>query len=350
MAHGQELATQPVQLVQAHMPTTASNALQPPTKKLMTISVTVSPTTTEMTAQPIRDHATILVEHVTDQLSVIVTSVSTMLHGTSLITVNVMLSGQAKDVKTSLEAVIQSAIKRADVTDTESQTVPSVSPMLTVPTTETAYVTRTGPEMTAPSTQVNATQSARNVTALRPVTVSSASETPTVIMKAPADVTPTGQEPTVPPTTKATVTPLVIAVTLAMSVPDLLLVTALHALSMLAVTNITETVSATTTGEMMTASSTLEIAQFYVPAALESTTMSVTAVSLATTIMDDSSENLSSMHTTYVSANSGGQDMTVQHMLENATLYATAAGDQNPTNATVVSNTPIKTQQDIVNA
>jgi hypothetical protein len=73
--HGLVHVTPPVPLVQAHMPTIVSNALQLPTKKKMTLSVTVKITTTELTAQSIRDHVTTLVEHVTDQATVIVTSV-----------------------------------------------------------------------------------------------------------------------------------------------------------------------------------------------------------------------------------------------------------------------------------
>lgn len=349
MAHGLVLVTQPVSPVQAHMPTTASNALQPPTKKRQTTSVTVRNTTSEMTAQSIRDHATILVEHVTDQLTVIVTSVSTTPHGTMLTTVYVTPSGQEMHVKISLETVIQSAIKRADATDTAPQIVPSVSPMLIVRTTENVCVTRTGPERIAPSTQVSVTQSAKNVTALRTVTALSASATPIVMPKEPVAVLPTGQDPTVPPTTKAIVTLPVIQIKPAMSVPDLLHATALNALCTHPVTNITETVNAMMTGEMKTVNSTLEIAHVYAPAATALLMMNVAAVSLATTITDDSSENQSSTHITYVSANSGGQDMTVQHMLENATIYATAAGDQTQTNVTVVSTTPIKTPPETVN-
>lgn len=73
--HGLVHVTPPVPLVEAHMLTIVSNALQLPTKKKMTLSVTVKNSTTELTAQSIRDHATTLVEHVTDQATVIVTSV-----------------------------------------------------------------------------------------------------------------------------------------------------------------------------------------------------------------------------------------------------------------------------------
>lgn len=73
--HGLVHVTPPVSPVQAHMATIVSNALQLLTRKKMMLSVTVKNTTTEMTVQITRDHATTLVAHVTDQVTVIVTSV-----------------------------------------------------------------------------------------------------------------------------------------------------------------------------------------------------------------------------------------------------------------------------------
>lgn len=330
------------------MPTTASNALQPPTRKLVMLSATVKNTTSETTAQSTRDHATTLVEHVTDQMTVIVTSVSTTLHGIALTSVHVTPSGLETAVTNSQETVTQSAIKKADVTDTPPVTVTSVSPTPIVLTTVNAYVTKTGAERTAPSTQVSVTQSVRNVTDQRPVTVSSVLAMPTVMLREPAAVYQTGQAQTVAYTIKDTVTPSVAVKTQIMSVTDLLLADVTNVSSTHTETNITETVSVTTTGVMMIVNSTPVIAQFSALAAMVMEKTSATAVSLDTTLSDDSSENPKRTHTTYVSVNNGGLDTIVPHGPANVTSSVTAAGDQTPTNVTAVSNTPIKALTDTV--
>ena len=353
--HGLDLVIQPVSHVQAHTPTIVSNALQPPTRKLMTLSVTVKNTTSETTVVNTRDHATTLVEHVTDQTTVIVTSVSITPHGTLLTSVPVMPTGQEMLVKISQATVTQSAIKNPDVMDTESATVTSVSPTPIVKTMENAYVTSTGAVRTAPSTQVSVTQSAPNVTAQRPVTVPSVLAMPTVMLKEPAVVSPTGQAQTVASTIKPCVSQPVTP-TKTQYVLDLFHATVLNALSTHPATNITKTVSVTTTGVMMTVNSTLVTAQYSVPDVTVMEKMSVTDVTLAGTrtetldmAVDNSSENPNSMPITYVSVSNGGPVMTVQLMLENVTTSATVAGDQMPTNVNAVSNTPIKTPTDSVN-
>jgi len=331
------------------MPTTASNALQPPTRKLVMLSATVKNTTSETTAQSTRDHASTLVEHVTDQMIAIVTSVSTTLHLIAPTSVLVTLTGLDQAVMNSQANVTQSAIKKADVTDTLSVTVNSASPTPIVLTTVNAYVTKTGAERTAPSTQVSVTQSVRNVTDQRPVTVSSVLAMPTVMLREPAAVSTTGQAPTVASTIKHSVTPNVAVKTQTMSVTDLLHVDVSNVSSTQAETNITETVSVTTTGVMKIVNSTRVTAQSSALAASVMEKTNATAVSLDTTISDDSSENPNSTHITYVSANNGGLDTIVPLMSENATSSVTVAGDHWPTNVTAVSNTPIKALTDSVN-
>lgn len=114
---------------------------------------------------------------------------------------------------------------------------------------------------------------------------------PIVMLKEPAAVSITGQAQTALSTIKATVTPNVTPVTQAMSALHHWPVAVLNALSMHTETNITKTVNVTTTGVMKTVNSTPETAQSSVPDVLETEKTSVMAVSLATTLSDDSSEN-----------------------------------------------------------
>lgn len=110
---------------------------------------------------------------------------------------------------------------------------------------------------------------------------------PIVMLKEPAAVSITGQALTALSTIKPTVTPNVAPMAALHHWP----VAVMNALSMLTETNITKTVNVTTTGVMKTVNSTLETAQSSVQDVLEMEKTNAMAVSLATTIMDDSSEN-----------------------------------------------------------
>jgi len=112
-------------------------------------------------------------------------------------------------------------------------------------------------------------------------------------------------------------------------------VAALNVLNTHTETNITKTVNVTTTGVEKTVRSTPETAQFSALTVLDQKTLNVVAVSLATTLISDSSENPRWLKA-YVSANNGGQDTTVQLGPESVTNFVTDAGDQMLTNATVV--------------
>lgn len=208
-----------------------------------------------------------------------------------LTSVNVTPTGVVTHVKHSREIVTQSVIKAADVMDMESATVTSVPPTPIVLTTDNAYVTNTGAERIAASTQVNATQSVRNVRDQRHVIVLSVLAMPIVMKKEPAAVSTTGQAMTALSTIKASVTPNVAPLTQTISVLIHWLVAVTNVLNMHTETNITKTVNVMTTGVMKTVSSTLETAQSSVLDVMEMEKMSAMAVSLATMISDDSSEN-----------------------------------------------------------
>lgn len=81
---GLDPATQPASTVPVHMPKTVVNVSQLPRCMMKPVSATVMITTMETTVATTRDHATLSVEHATDQKPAIVTSVSTMLHGIAL--------------------------------------------------------------------------------------------------------------------------------------------------------------------------------------------------------------------------------------------------------------------------
>jgi len=247
------------------------------------------------------------------------------------ITVHVKHSGVEITVRLSPDLVTQSVIKAVDVTDIPSAIVPFVPPTLTVKRMENATATSTGADQTVPSTQVNAIHFVKNVTAPRPVTALSALLTPFVIQKVPATVSTIGLEQTAQHTTKAVVTPNVQM----LDALDHWPVAVMHVLYTHTETNITKTVSVTTTGDMMTVLCTLETVQFSALAVLDPKILTVAAVSLATTTKEDSSENPKWLKA-YVSANNGGQDTTVQLGLESVTSSVMDAGDQTLTNATVV--------------